>query len=66
MFSTVSMTGTGMLTLALSFLLSYLGVNAGTSQIAGWVNDILDIAGLFMAILGQLRRKDLSMGLFRK
>jgi uncharacterized membrane protein len=66
MFKTVSMTGTGILTVLLSYVLSYLGVNAGTSEIADWVNSIINVLGLCWIIIGQIRRSDLDFGIFRK
>jgi len=66
MFTNVSMTGTGILTIILSYILSVLGVNAETSQIASWVASMINLLGLIWVIWGQLRRKDLSVGFFRK
>lgn len=59
------MTGSGMLTIGLGMFLSWLGVNSDTSMIAGWVDSILNLAGLFMLVVGQLTRKDLKFGLKR-
>ena len=66
MFNSVSMTGSGLLTMGLGLLLHWLGVNVETSQIAGWVDSIINVVGLVMLIIGQLKRKDLTFGLFRK
>ena len=66
MFTTVSMTGSGLLTIALGTVLGWLGVNAEASQLAGWVDAIVKLAGLIMLVIGQLRRKDLSWGFWRK
>lgn len=66
MFKTVSMTGSGMLVIALATILSWIGVNADSSQIAGWVDSILSVAGLLMLVIGQLKRKDLKFGFWRK
>ena len=65
MFKKFSMTGSGMLTIGLGMFLSWLGVNSDTSMIAGWVDSILNLAGLFMLVVGQLTRKDLKFGLKR-
>lgn len=66
LFKNVSMTGSGMLALVLGTILSWLGVNADSSQLAGWVDSIISVVGLAMLIIGQLRRKDLKLGLIRK
>lgn len=66
MFTNYSMAGVGWVTVVLSYVLSYLGVNAEYSEIAGWANNIIGVAGLAMVIIGQLRRKDLFLGLWRK
>lgn len=60
------MTGSGMLVIALGYILNYLGVNADSSDLAGYADGILKVAGLIMLLWGQLRRKDLTWGLFRK
>lgn len=65
MFTSMSMTGSGILTVGLGALLGWLGVNADTSQISGWVNSAIEVAGLVMVIVGQFRRKDLSWGFWR-
>jgi len=59
------MTGTGMLTIALAYVLSWIGVTPETSQLAGWVDSIINLAGLVMLVWGQLSRKDLSWGFWR-
>lgn len=66
MFTKYSMAGVGWLTVVLSYVLAYLGVNADSSQIAAWADNIIAVVGLIMIIIGQLRRKDLHLGLWRK
>ncbi len=65
MFTTVSLTGSGLLVLILTYVLQWLGVQFDANQLTVIIKDALEIAGWLMAIIGQLRRKDLSMGLFR-
>ena len=66
MFTTVSMTGSGLIALFIATLLGWLGINAETSQIVGWADSILSVFGLILLVWGQLRRKDLDWGFWRK
>ena len=59
------MSGTGLLVLGLGYVLNYLGVNADSSEVAGWADALLKVLGLVWMLWGQLRRKDLQMGLWR-
>jgi hypothetical protein len=65
MFANVSMTATGMVTLLLSWLLAGLGVEVGEESIAGFVQAVLTAVGFVWMVWGQLRRDDLSYGIFR-
>lgn len=60
------MTGTGFVVIGLGWILSWLGVNAETSQIAGWADSLVNIAGFIMVVGGQLKRSDLKWGIIRK
>lgn len=62
----LSMTGSGMIVVALTWLLSHFGVNIEENQVLLAVNGLIQVVGVGMTIWGQLRRKDLHMGLIRK
>ncbi len=66
MFQNVSMAGSGWLVIVLTYVLGLLGVNADYSEIAGYANNIMGVIGLALIIIGQLRRKDLTLGFWRK
>jgi hypothetical protein len=66
MFSTLSLTGSGMLVLLVTNLLAHFNIILGDGQAEQLVTAVLDLAGIVMAIWGQLRRPDLTMGMFRK
>lgn len=60
------MTGVGILVYFITFALNYLGItNVDDSQIAQVAESIAYIAGFILMSWGQLRRKDLSLGMFR-
>lgn len=65
MFTTVSMTGTGLLVLLVTYALQWLGVQFDANQVTVIVKDVLEVGGWVLTIVGQLRRKDLSMGIFK-
>lgn len=60
------MTGSGMIVVAISFILSHFGIQLGDDQVTAFVNGAVQVVGVIMAVYGQLRRKDLHMGLIRK
>lgn len=66
MFTETSMTGTGMIITVLVFGAQWLGINFDQSTATVFVKDAVEVIGIVLAVWGQLRRKDLSMGLFRK
>lgn len=55
-----------MIVVALTWLLSHFGVNIEENQVLLAVNGLIQVVGVGMTIWGQLRRKDLHMGLIRK
>lgn len=65
MFNSISMTGTGVLGLALTYGLHKLGYDASSDSIQGLVVGILAFLSVLGTFYGQIRRQDLSMGLFR-
>lgn len=60
------MTGSGLLILIILFILGQFGILATDTQLVQYLSDIAVIAGWLFTIWGQLRRKDLSFGLFRR
>lgn len=62
---TVSMSGVGMLVVVVTWILGLFNIVPQDGQVLAVVSSILTAIGWIMMILGQLRRKDLSMGLFR-
>ena len=66
MFTKTSMTGTGMLVLLIEYGLHYFGIEISQGSIIEFVNGIIVILGFTLSMIGQLRREDLSFGLFRK
>ena len=65
MFKTTSLTGTGLLILVLAWSLSFFGITTDETQIAIVIHAIAICMGWAMTIIGQLRRKDMSFGIFR-
>jgi hypothetical protein len=47
-------------------VLAHFNIILGDGQVQTLVTDVLDLAGIVMAIWGQLRRPDLTAGLIRK
>lgn len=66
MFNTVSMTATGLIGLVLTWGLGRLGVTASADSIQGLAVGLVQFASLILTFWGQVRRQDLSMGIFRK
>jgi hypothetical protein len=66
MFKNVSMTGTGLLVLLAMYVASLLGLDFSESQATVFIEKSLEIAGILMTLFGQVSRKDLKFGLFRK
>lgn len=67
MFKTTSMTGVGILTISLTWFVQWLGiVDIDQNAISKGAVGLFDLIGLVLTIAGQLRRKDLSFGLWRK
>ena len=58
------MTGAGIVIVVLTWLLNYFGI-VGV-DVAATVNSVAQLAGVALAIFGQVRREDLKWGIFRK
>lgn len=64
--SLLSVTGGGAIVLIVSAALKWFGVEVADGQIDTAVKAIIDLAGIFMLVYGQLRRKDLVAGIVRR
>jgi hypothetical protein len=66
MFELVSMTGTGMIVTAVAAILGHFHIVLDNDTITALVKDIIEIGGIVLMVIGQLRRKDLVAGVIRK
>jgi nucleoside permease NupC len=73
MFLQTSMTGVGLAVVIITTVLNFFGIVPAVDQVSQIVGDILTIVsdcavvvGWLLTIWGQLRRTDLTFGLFRK
>jgi len=67
MFSTFSMTGSGIVIFAVMAGLKYLNVNGvSEDQVAGAIANGVQLVSFVMMLWGQIRRSDLNLGLVRK
>ena len=64
--SKLSMTGVGLVVYVVSIILTWFGIAVDTTEITGFVNSLVNIIGFALMIAGQLRRKDLIGGIYRK
>lgn len=64
--SRLSVAGTGWVVIIVMWLLNYLGLEADEGTITAAVEAALVVFGFVAALIGQLRRRDLQYGLFRK
>lgn len=66
MFTQVSMAGTGTLITLFVMVFNLLGIEVLETDIQKALEGFVAILGLVYLIVGQIRRKDLSYGFFRK
>lgn len=66
MFQTFSMAGTGWLVLLVGVIAKSLELDIDDGQITELANAVLLLVGFLTAVVGQLRRKDLTLGILRK
>ena len=66
MFNSVSMSAVGAIITLFELAVKITGVELPEGTIAGLVNGLVTAFGAIWLIWGTVRRKDLSMGLFRK
>ena len=62
----VSKAGVGLVILVLTEVLSFLNISVDLGTIEAGVNGIFAFAAFILLVWGQLDRKDLKFGLFRK
>jgi uncharacterized membrane protein YtjA (UPF0391 family) len=60
------MTGTGLIITLIETVLSLSGIQFETGGVAAAVNGVVVFVGFVLMIWGQVRRKDLVLGLIRK
>ena len=60
------MTGVGLIGLAIMFVLHVFGATASPDSVAGIATAFGDFVTALLAFIGQVRRPDLTVGLFRK
>lgn len=66
MFTNVSMAGSGLFVVIIASVLNAFGITPEPGTIEHVVASLVVIGGWLAIIFGQLRRKDLKLGLFRK
>lgn len=66
MFSSVSMTATGAIIVILEQVAKLIGLDLPENTIGNMVDALVTLVGSVLLIWGQLRRKDLAGGIFRK
>lgn len=64
--STVSLTGVGAIITILNTILPLVGIDLPDGALEGVVDAVVTLVGFGLLIYGQLRRKDLEYGIFRK
>lgn len=62
----ISITGVGAIITVLEAVSRWLGLELPEGSLSNAVNGVVSVVGLAMVVWGQLRRKDLKMGLVRK
>jgi len=64
-FKKHSMAGTGMIVALLAYVARWQGLDLDEANLTENVVRLMEVVGYIMAIFGQVKRKDLNMGLFR-
>lgn len=64
--SKLSLAGTGWAVIIIMWLLNYFGLDADEGSVTATVEAFFVVAGFVAALVGQIRRKDLSWGIVRK
>lgn len=62
----VSITGLGVVVLVLEQLAKLVGLELPEGSVGSAVNAVVQVVGFVLLVVGQLRRKDLKLGLVRK
>ena len=66
MFTNVSMTGTGITIVLIETILRVMGIEFPDYSVTETVNGIISAGGFVFLVWGQMRRKDITWGIFRK
>lgn len=66
MFNTLSMTGTGLIGLAIAYALHFFGLTASLDSISGIVTAAITFGSALLSFIGQVRRPELVGGIARK
>lgn len=66
MFTSVSMTGTGIVITLIEYALTVFNVKFDSGSVAAAINGLITFVGFIFVVWGQLRRKDLTLGMFRQ
>jgi len=66
MFNNFSMTGVGAIITVTEGLLKMFGVEIPDGSVSAGVNGLVSFVGLVFLVWGQVRRKDLNLGIIRK
>ena len=59
------MTGTGIAITLVEYALSAMNVTFDAGSVSAAINGLVTFVGLLFVVWGQLRRKDLTLGMFR-
>jgi len=66
MFTNTSMTGVGLVVVLVETLAKLFGFEFPEGSVAEAINGAVSFVGFVLLVVGQLRRKDLRLGLFRR
>ena len=64
--SNISITGIGVIITVLDAILPLVGVRLEPGTVSSAINGIVSFVGFILLVWGQVRRKDLKYGFFRK
>jgi hypothetical protein len=62
----ISVAGSGLYIIIITAILNYFGITSDVGTITAVVTNAVTVFGWVLLIIGQLKRKDLTLGLVRK
>jgi len=62
----LSLTGVGAVITVIEAILKWFNIEVAEGTVAAGVNGAVSFAGLVLIVWGQLRRKDVHLGIFKK